>query len=93
MMDKQSLIDYLEHWVWSSDIDIQNLQMWIKKYIEDHNIQDTDRSHLEWELVHINTSHVEFIHDIERIISTLKGKGFNAGTEIQDTVRGDDIPF
>ena len=92
-MDKSHLISYLEHWVWSSNIDAINLQEWIRRYIEKENIQGVDRSHLEWELTHIKNAHVELMHDLERLISTIKGKGFHADTEIQDTVRGDDIPF
>ena len=66
--------------VTKTDQEIINLHLNAFKASAD--LAKLDKAHLDWEITHMSNTFEELRHDIGRVISTLEGKGFNAGKPI-----------
>lgn len=75
-MDKNELVESLNLFITAIDVDTDNVNSRVKEYIRlstDSKLQTT----LQWHLAHLNRSYVDYVHDLERLIKTLKGESFS----------------
>ena len=77
-MTKQEFLEYLYKMRSNLETDIKEVQKQLMLYKIDGTLTELDKSHLDWEVVHLFASYSDMKRDMGRVISTLEGKGFNA---------------
>lgn len=85
-MTHHELIHYLDRMVSVIKTDIE----FIKHKTKQVQI-DKDNVHLSWEIAHMQSSALDLIRDIERHKKYLQ-EDMNAGKQIQDRIRGNNLP-
>jgi len=81
VMTKSDFLEYLHSMQSSLEADIKEVQHYLMLYKNAGELTELDKSHLDWEVVHLFASYSDMKRDLGRVISTLEGKGFNAGTK------------
>ena len=83
IMTKTDFLEFMQRVRSSLDVDKDLVSSYLKDYIANaKDLAVLDKSHLDWEVTHMMNSYNELKRDMGRVISTLEGKGFNAGTKI-----------
>ena len=77
-MTKSEFLEYLHKMHSNLETDIKEVQKQLILYKIDSDLTELDKSHLDWEVVHLFASYSDMKRDLGRVISTLEGKGFNA---------------
>lgn len=77
-MTKSEFLEYLYKMRSSLETDIKFVQKQLMLYKNASGLTELDKSHLDWEVVHLFASYSDMKRDLGRVISTLEGKGFNA---------------
>ena len=77
-MTKNEFLEYLNRLRSSLEVDVTFVQKQLARYKNKGDITDLDKAHLDWEIVHLFQSYSDMKRDLERVIKTLEGKGFNA---------------
>jgi len=78
IMTKPEFLEYLYRVRSNLETDIKEVQKQLILYKIDSELTELDKSHLDWEVVHLFASYTDMKRDLGRVISTLEGKGFNA---------------
>ena len=74
-MNKTELVDLVNNEINDVDYAMNSIATKVRQFVKE-NPEGINWNHIQWVLAHAEDSYVSYVHDLERLVKTLKGEPF-----------------